>query len=439
MNDINIGDIRRHCDIYYKVKSLGKDKVICNSRNGPIGRYSKSETPIPISIFKTYSSVKSASSSVEEPKTEDVIEWSDDISCAYENKVLQDENRKLKNEIMKRRSGEDIIIRAVTNALTERPISIKMPPMPPKDSESEDEEIAILHISDVHIGKITDSYSTAVADQRMVELMRKACRITDVRRNGANINEIRVYLGGDIIEGENIFPHQAHLIDQSVYDQAVLSAPVILIKCLLMLLEHFQKVKVLCVSGNHGRNGPKKGNRSHPRTNWDNISYITTKRIIRGLDGRDIAEEEEISYSGVSDIDNKLEFHISDKFYVTDRVFDWGNLVVHGHQITGGFAGFPWYGTAKKAWGWIDAIPEPWDYLWFGHFHTFASATLNYRMFLANGSTESDNDFAQANLASAGYPCQRMCFCNNKNGLIADHQIFLGNGRIPSKIRALGW
>ena len=75
-------------------------------------------------------------------------------------------------------------------------------------------------------------------------------------------------------------------------------------------------------------------------------------------------------------------------------------------------------------------MPEEWTYLAFGHFHQFAFGTLNKRYFIANGTTESSNVYAQEQLAASGDPCQRLAFFERKHGLIADHQIFLDNTRM---------
>lgn len=455
MSHITIDEVRKHGNRYYKVIKVSDDEVVCHPRNGPTGRYSMNEKTIDLDVFSKYEVIKRPATYKPNKKSKlpdaevllDQERWTDDIALRHENKLLKNENSKLKRKLIGRKSGEQAIVRGIKQALDRNPIRMKLPPLPSKVSGNY-EEIAVLHISDTQIGKITDSYSTAIAEQRLIELVQKTCKITDIRRaGGAAINEIRVYLGGDIIEGEDIFPHQAHLIDEGVFDQTVWSAPTILTKCILLLMSHFNLVRVVTVPGNHGRNGPRN-TRSHPKTNWDDICYYSTKRILRGLEGKEIAEELETEddeslsneYPGLHNIDDRLEFEISDKFYAVDHVFDWGNLIVHGDQITGGFAGFPWYGTAKKAWGWIDSIPLPWDYMWFGHFHTYAGpVTLNHRIFLANGTTESDNEFAQANMAAAGFPCQRLCFFNEEYGLIADHQIFLSRSRKPSKTKALAW
>lgn len=326
--------------------------------------------------------------------------------------LLRKEIDRLGRELIKSKSGEQIIIRAVKDSLVE-PHNLYIPPAPPK-SKKKNVEIACLHISDTQIGKVTNTYNSQVAEDRLYLLARKVLKIVEMRRTNAAIDEIRVYLGGDIVEGENIFSTQPYQIDQSVFDQAIKTAPRILTNVILTLLQNFSKVKVYGVPGNHGRNGQKNGTIAHPRTNWDNVVYSTINSLLL----------ENSSSSKL--LKGRLEIIEPNNFYQVDRVFNWGNLIVHGHQVSGGFAGFPWYGVAKKVMGWIDTIPEPWDYLWLGHFHTYAGpVTINYRIFLSNGTTESDNEFAQEVLAAAGHPCQRLSFFNEEHGLISDNQIFL--------------
>lgn len=318
------------------------------------------------------------------------------------------------------RSNEWMIKEAVSHALEELPRTFKVPPAP-KLAKGKGEEVAILHLSDIQLGKVTKSYNTAVADERVQLAMAKTVRITDMRRNNATIRELHLYLGGDMVEGEDIFPHQAHLIDSPLFEQACINGPTIFTKAVLTALSHFEVVKVFCVYGNHGRNGPKH-TRSHPKTNWDRVFYHTLRTTLMGT--------EQHPRPGVG----RLEFHESEEFWLVDRVFAWGNLIVHGHQITGGFGGFPWYGTAKKAWGWIDSIEEPWDNLYFGHFHTPAFATLGGRVFYANGTTESDNEFAKEQLAACGVPVQRLQFMNAEHGVISDDLLCLID-RTPNAVR----
>jgi hypothetical protein len=332
---------------------------------------------------------------------------------------LKAEIKRLERRLRSTATNEAAIIQAVDRAFQEMPPKLVAPAIP-KRSKGPYEEIPVLHYSDLQLGKITKSYDTTVAEERVLLAMQKAIHITNLRRNIAAIDELHVYLGGDVIEGEDIFPHQAHEIDSSVFDQACISFPRIMGKALLLALEHFARVKVYSVPGNHGRNGPKS-TRSHPRTNWDQVAYHTLRTLLLGTKDSPRAE-----------LAKRLEFNLSEEFWIVDRVFGWGNLLVHGHQIGGGFAGFPWYGTAKKAWGWIDAIGEPWQALFFGHFHTPAMATLGYRRFYANGTTESDNEFAKEQLAACGDPAQRLVFMDAEHGVISDTLIYL------SKVRPAG-
>ena len=343
-----------------------------------------------------------------------------------EFKAQKAEITRLNNALLKVKAGTQIIVNAIKEAYVEPP-NLYVPSPPPK-SRKTNEEIAVLHISDTQLGKVTPTYNSTVAKDRITDLVFKTVQITNMRRSNAAINAIHVYLGGDMVEGEDIFPGQAHEIDQPVFEQSCKTAPEVFCNAILYLLEHFPTVKVCAVPGNHGRNG-RKGTNSSTKTNWDMVCYEVMYWM---LNASEFAKKNNLS--------KRLTFDIpEDDFFVVDPVFDWGNLIVHGQQITGGFAGFPWYGAAKKAWGWIDAIDAPWDYLWFGHFHTYASAVLNKRVFLANGTTESSNNYAKEQLASGGYPCQRLAFFNPSHGLISDNQIYLDNTRTPQKTRLASW
>jgi hypothetical protein len=339
---------------------------------------------------------------------------------------LRTEINRLNKELSKARAGETILAEAV-KAVFKTPPALKVPKLPKKDRRSKPEETAVLHISDIQLGKITDTYNSQVAHDRLMMLANKTIQITQIRKTGAKIENLRLYLGGDLVEGEEIFPTQAHKIDQSVFDQAVRALPEALAKVILRLLEEFRTIHIVTVPGNHGRQG-SRATRANPRTNWDNVAHDVLKLWLLGPDDHPRLRD-------------RVTMNVSESFWAVDRVYGWGNLLVHGDQIGGGFAGFPWYGTAKKAWGWIDSIPDPWDYLWFGHFHTWATATLNHRIFLANGTVESDNEFAQANLAAAGHPCQRLSFFNEQHGLISDHAVYLGEAgkRVPQRDRWEAW
>ena len=339
-----------------------------------------------------------------------------------ETRALRTENASLRKRLRALRGGEALIVRAVQESYADPPdLTV---PAPPKQPKRKAEEIALLHVTDWQLGKLTESYSVAVAAKRIAQLAEKTVRITETRRSAASIDEIVVLVGGDIVEGESVFPHQAHEIEQSVFEQSVKSAPAILTRLLLALLRTFKRVRVHCVCGNHG--DPPRRLGQHPKTNWDRVAYEVARVALLG------AED-----SPRKELASRLELHIAEAWYAPFNVYDWGGILIHGHEVKGGFAGFPWYGVGRRAWGWIDAIDEPWEHIYLGHFHQHVSACLNRRIFYATGSPESDNVFAQQHLAAAGWPSQRLQFFDREWGVIADHQILLTEPgeRLPQKVR----
>ncbi len=371
---------------------------------------------------------KKAVKKSEEEKPEDALaDWakSGESLAKVEFGIIQKHADKLKKQLLQHRAGESIIIDVIKDVFRENPPDFTIPTIPAKDRRAkQDEEIAVLHISDTQIGKITTTYDSAVAEVRLLRLAEKVIRITEIRRGNAKIEELRIYFGGDLVEGEVIFAHQPHMIDRNVLEQACVVAPTIFVKMILILSKHFRKIRTIWVRGNHGRSGLKKGPQ-HPDTNWDTVTAYNVKHIMLGSDSYPHKE-----WAG------RLEFEIAaDTWKYVDYVFDWGNLIAHGDQIRGTL-GMPWYGFLKKVLGWAETIDDPWDNLFTGHFHTPAMISINNKRVFANGTTESDNAYAQESLASGGLPCQRLLFFSPTHGPISDNLIYLEQP-IPSRQKAI--
>lgn len=259
-----------------------------------------------------------------------------------------EEIRRLKAEIAnltKRlrglRGGEEIVKAAVDEAYMEPPdLTV---PKAPRSAGRGSPETAILHLSDTQIGKLTETYNVSTAEERILRAARKTALIADLRRSRAKITTCKVYLGGDLVEGENIFPGQAHQIDQGLFDQAVLTAPGILARVILYLLGHFETIEVWSVPGNHGRPGSRSWG-SHPRTNWDNVTSHVLRQMLSG------------PIAGTA-TKSRIRWHLSEDWYQVDTVYGFPMLLVHGDQVRGGMAGYPWYAVGRKAMAWGVSIP----------------------------------------------------------------------------------
>jgi hypothetical protein len=346
-----------------------------------------------------------------------VADWAKDLSTLEDKHPevgeLQKALKKAQKIIAERETNNSILI-DILKTIYKTPPTFVFPPSPKLKLSKGGDEVAVLHISDTQIGKDSPSYNTKIASDRLLLLAEKTVRITEIRRAGSDIDEILVLLGGDIVEGEEIFSSQPYEIDSDVLTQAVKTAPAAIVNVLLYLLANFKKVRVSCCRGNHGRVGKGTGS---PKTNWDTVCYHITKYML----------ESAAQAQGIN-LKNRLEFKIEDdKFYTVDKVCGWGVLMVHGHQIRGSGGVFPISGATRKVFGWIDSIEENFNYMYLGHFHTAAMVHLNNRVILFNGTTESSNAYAQEELAATGYPCQRLSFFNKEHGLISDNIIYLSD------------
>lgn len=314
---------------------------------------------------------------------------------------------------------ERILVDAVAQCYVNPP-DLKIP-TPPK-GKGRAIEIHLSHVSDLQGGKRTPTFNVEVLAARMDLYATKIEKIVATRRAAAVCDELVIVLGGDLVEHESKHPAQWAQVEISLFDQAVRVVPAIIARFVLRMTRVFLRVRVRYLPGNHGtvRKSP-----AHPRTNWDQVAGEIARIMVMGTDERP------------SDVAKRIDWPLSESWYVVERIFDWGVLAVHGDQVNGGFGGFPWYGTGRKANGWIDSIPEAWDYLIFGHFHTPMMVTLNHRIAMCNGTAESGDERVRAELAASGRAAQRYYVFEAEHGLIADHTIWLED-RVPQSRRHQG-
>jgi hypothetical protein len=244
----------------------------------------------------------------------------------------------------------------------------------------------------------------------MKKLSQQTAKIVETRRAGAKIETGIVMIGGDIVEGETIFAHQSWCVDSDLWDQAIKVAPKILSDFILEMSSLFRNLHVVAVPGNHGRSQPKNSGAS-PRTNFDMIASVVTRLMVSN-----VVKDSRITW----DVDH-------DSFYRVVSAEGHNLLLVHGDQISGGggIGGYPLTGLARKVAGWSGSLPEPWEYIFLGHFHRPISGVIQDKMFFANGTIESDNDWALEVIGESGRPCQRVVFFNKKHGPVADSLVWL--------------
>ena len=332
---------------------------------------------------------------------------------------LEQTNIKLLKQLEKSKNKTQALVDAVYDAVktsitTYRAGKVPKPKLTTKKGKGK--EIACAVLSDVQLAKITPTYNTKVAEERVVEYAHKIVELTNIQRQATNITKCAVFAVGDIVEGELIFPGQEHLIDASLYSQVTVDAPRILTQFFDILLANFNEVEVHWVIGNHGHLGGRSRKNYHPDSNAD--------RMLGKIMDMIYANDKRISFTIPDTKGDNHWFDIAD-LGEKCKFFLW-----HGDNVRG-FGGFPWYGFGKKIMGWktlaSQGLMEDFNYAIAGHFHTPNTQYINDVRLWINGSTESYNTYALEQLASMGRPCQYLLFCKPKHGVTAEYLVNLGN------------
>jgi hypothetical protein len=102
-----------------------------------------------------------------------------------------------------------------------------------------------------------------------------------------------------------------------------------------------------------------------------------------------------------------------------------GFLLFHGDQISNAST-CSTRTIATRIWGWASgAVPEPFQYAVWGHWHSPKRIKMNRIIGWCNGSTESTNTFAQERLSAVGEPEQLLMFCHPDRGVTAEYWVNL--------------
>lgn len=313
------------------------------------------------------------------------------LDASAELEELRRANATLQAKLKQSKAKTADLVEAVYQAAKDAAVVVGNPPAVPKprsDRRSRKAEVALLALSDWHVGKKTASFDSSVAASRIESLAEKVAQITEIERADHPVRECHVLLCGDFIDGVMIFPGQSFEVDSTLFGQMFFAAGV-LERLLRHLLSVFERVTVWEQTGNHGRIG-KKGDM--PRgDNTDRMLY----RIVRDK----MADE------------SRIGWHERQSWYSIVEIGEYRALLVHGDQVKS-FGGTPVFAILKKSNSWASGVLPPFRDVFMGHFHT------ELKLSLANGkgrvfvspSIESDSAYAAEVVAASGVPSQRLFF-----------------------------
>jgi hypothetical protein len=349
----------------------------------------------------------------EEEQDAQIFLDSHEATAADQSIFLRSENRRLARIAEKNKNVKDETVYAVYQAAFDAFSSIDTAPIkgPTLKVLPGVPETAVAVFADWQLGKITPDYNSEVLAQRIEIYTQKLLEITEIQRKHHPVKNLHVWLLGDIVEGEEIFPGQAHLIDSGLYRQVGVNGPAILSKFFDTVLQHFEHVHVTGVIGNHGAVGGRGRKMHDPETNMDRLLYKSMEFFYK--EGR---QEPRITFNIP---DGKGERH----WYAVDTIGNYSSLLIHGDQMP---APGQYHGYYKRAMGWKDgAIPEHFEDIFMGHYHQQFKMTIGSSMLRVSGSPERYNTYAQEYFSSMSRPCQHLMFVHPENGVTCEYSIWL--------------
>lgn len=239
---------------------------------------------------------------------------------------------------------------------------------------SSDKESIVVMLSDLHIGKVVenegvDVYNTEIALKRIEELTHGIQRVINHARMGTQIDEIVILCLGDLVDNEAIYHSHAHHIDSHVALQ-VKNTIRALWKMIITLteIEGVEKVRVLCVRGNHGRSGAIGG---HEDSNFDTIVH----------DG--------LEWSSILHNDSRIT--VSSKYSQFNIAEVKGHRILMRHEAP---AHADTSAAKSRISGWLD-LHGPIAAITYGHLHHPSISTYNDRYLFMNGSLVGGDDLSE--------------------------------------------
>ncbi len=319
--------------------------------------------------------------------------------------ALKDENNRCKRAY-KAAQRENSVFEALVDEMGKVVEPVSPLPSLVKCSQKgiEIRETLVAHLTDEHadhevqphtVGNL-ERYNFPIALRRAEEYVDTIIKFTQNTLSNYRFDTLWILAHGDHTSGEI---HGS--VEHSYYRNQFRNCLAIGQMHALMLRDlspYFQDVKILYVSGNHGRRSVKKDYYGA----WNNWDYLVA----------------ETAKMHCSDIKN-VEFLIPDSFSVGVEIEGWGFHVTHGDEIRS-WNSIPWYGIERKTrrlTALTAAQGRRVHYYCFGHFHNPATQASLDGETIINGSWVATDPYAYEKLSVFTEPSQWLHGVNKKRGI----------------------
>ena len=285
----------------------------------------------------------------------------------------------------------------------------------------------IAPLSDTHIGDNVEademvglnSYNIDIFNKRLYGWATQVLTLAELRRNSVEIDELVIPMLGDMISGD-IHMELALTNNDHNMGQMIRGANLIA-QALMFLAPHFDKVRVPCVVGNHGRM-TRKPPMKNKYMDWDYMLYQWVSVFCKNQ--------------------KNIEFHIPKSFMTSVEVKNRNILVSHGDFVNGAGSGtaiskgiLNMRNILQFRKGLQDEIgklrneeiglPEYFDSVLIGHFHRIDEIDIGTGAIHICGCMKGGDEFAMQRVQAINKPRQLALYYHPKYGEIGKDIIYL--------------
>jgi hypothetical protein len=326
------------------------------------------------------------------------------------NKILQKENKEYAKIFASRQNFIDELREVI-----ETPVEVANYKQR-KQSRGRPEESVIVPIFDQQYGQqVTKQdtpggrgeYNTEIFDERLERWLDATTGIIGKRANGYNIEELTIALGGDQVEGDEIFAGQAWQLQITPPEQVWQLAEKM--TAAISELVRFAKeeigveyISLYGVDDNHGKVG---GKRSGARPSTYSWNWLFQQILFDRLSGQSI-DEFACEPGGTL------------FFYSAGHEFQ----LIHGHQIKG-WGGIPYYGINKFESKSVRLHNRAYKYCLMGHIHQPAEISNGAAETIVSGDWVGPNNLS-GQMVAGSRPQQKVIFVSNKWGVSNTERIY---------------
>jgi hypothetical protein len=274
-------------------------------------------------------------------------------------------------------------------------------------------------LSDAHFDEVVNpdeiggvnAYNRHIATARLRRYFDQVCAISRDQMAGVTIDGCVLMLGGDLVGGdiheELAQSNEDTLPGTLLYWSEMIAAGVD------QLADHFGKVHVPSVVGNHGRRTRKPRSKARARDNFDWLLSHMVARLFVG--------------------DDRITWDIPDAPHTLVNVYGTTFRLEHGDSAKGGSGWMGVLGPAmrrdQKMRTTSQALDQPYDQMVIGHWHQLAFLPG----VIVNGSSKGYDEYAS--LMGFGFerPQQAMWLVTPEHGITVQAPVFVSAGRKSEK------